>query len=139
MLQDIRLRKLLHLNVVLTPHAGEFKRLFGMSATAASVKAMAKKYSCVILCKGPTDYVASPTAFALNRTHHVGMTKGGTGDVLAGLTSALMASHTSPFQAACASAYLNGYAGVRLSKKMGAHFSSEDLVNELPTAAAALE
>ncbi len=136
---DLLDKKKLHANAVLTPHRGEFHRLFGRPASPASVRAMAKKYHCNILCKGPIDFIASPSSFALNRTHHVGMTKGGTGDVLAGLCAALLASHTSPFQTAKAAIYLNGYAGLRLSKKMGAHYSSEDLANELPVAARDLE
>ncbi|MDE1797794.1 MAG: NAD(P)H-hydrate dehydratase [Candidatus Micrarchaeota archaeon] len=136
---DLLDKKKLHPNAILTPHHGEFVRLFGQSATPASVRAMAKKHHCVILCKGPTDFIASPASFAVNRTHHVGMTKGGTGDVLSGLLGALLASHTPAFQAAKAAAYLNGLAGVRLSKKMGPHYSSDDLASELPSAARAIE
>lgn len=138
-LLDAPMRRRLHSAVILTPHAGEFYALFGRPASPSTVQAMAKKYNCIILCKGPTDFISSPTTSALNRTHHVGMTKGGSGDVLAGLLGALLASHTSSFTAAKAAAYLNGLAGVELSKKMGSHYSSEDLAQELSLAAASLE
>ncbi len=132
-------KRSLHKNVLLTPHGGEFKRLFGVGATPSSVRAMAKKYKCNILCKGPLDLISNGESICSNRVHHVGMTKGGSGDVLAGLCGALMADHNQPFEAACAAAYLNGFAGVRLSKKMGAHYSSQDLADELPLAARNIE
>lgn len=131
-------KKQLHANVILTPHHGEFEKLFGQAATPSSVQAASKRFHCVILLKGPTDFIASSSSLAANRTHHAGMTKGGSGDVLAGLTAALLASHTLPFQAAKAAAYLNGLSGIRLSKRMGSHYSSEDLANELPFSASIL-
>ena len=129
----------LHEDMLLTPHRGEFKRLFGVEANEKTVRLAAEKTGSVILCKGEVDYIASPLSFKLNTTHHVGMTKGGSGDTLAGLCAALMADHNAPFSAACASAYLLGACGVRLAKRMGAHYSSEDLVEELPKTAYALE
>lgn len=117
----------LHPNVLITPHAGEFKGLFGVAPKPASVRAMAKKFGCTILCKGPVDFIASPSKFAANRHHHTGMTKGGTGDALAGLAGALMADHNDLFASACAGAYLCGEAGVRLSKLLGNHYNSNDL------------
>ncbi len=134
-----RLLPLLHPSCVLTPHGGEFKKLFGKEAAAHSVLSAAKKTNSVILCKGPIDLISDGRRLCSNRVHHVGMTKGGTGDVLAGLCAVLLASHNTPFQSACAAAYLNGLAGLRLSKKMGAHYSSLDLANELPAAARAIE
>ena len=132
-------KRMLHGNALLTPHRGEFEKLFRMEASEQTVRQAAKKIGSVILCKGSVDFIASPTRFKTNRVHHVGMTKGGSGDALAGLCAALMADHNEPFEAACASAYLLGACGVRLSKKMGAHYSSEDLVQEMPAVAHALE
>lgn len=129
----------LHQNVLITPHSGEFYALFGMKPTKRSVILAAKKYKCTILCKGPKDLIASPSLFKYNLVHHVGMTKGGSGDVLAGLAAALVASHNSLFRSACAAAYLNGLAGIRLSKKMGNYYSALDLANELPFAAKSIE
>ncbi|VVC02037.1 ADP-dependent (S)-NAD(P)H-hydrate dehydratase [uncultured archaeon] len=128
-------KRMLHENVLLTPHRGEFMKLFGIKATAASVLAMAKKTGATILCKGHIDFISDGKHVCSNRIHDVGMTKGGSGDVLAGLCAALMADHNKPMRAACASAYLLGSCGLRLSKKMGTHYSSWDLVEELPLAA----
>ena len=143
-----RLLPLLHPSCLLTPHGGEFKKLFGKEAAPRSVLSAAKKTNSVILCKGPIDYISDGSRLCSNRVHHVGMTKGGTGDVLAGLCGALAAfeagakpgpGHGAMFKIACAAACLNGLAGLRLSKKMGAHYSSNDLANELPAAARAIE
>ncbi|MFA5108801.1 MAG: NAD(P)H-hydrate dehydratase [Candidatus Micrarchaeia archaeon] len=126
---------LLHKNALLTPHAGEFESLFKLSANAENAKAMAKKYKCTILLKGPTDYIASPLRLKANTTHDVGMTKGGTGDVLAGLCAAIFSTQKSAYKSACAAAFLNGYAGTLLAKRMGPNYSSQDLANELAVAA----
>lgn len=129
----------LHKNVLLTPHKQEFQSLFNLEPTEKNAVAMAKKYKCSILLKGQIDFIVSPTHIKQNKTGNEGMTKGGTGDVLAGLCAALMSSKTTPYKSACAAAYLNGYAADCLSKRMGSHFSSEDLANELPIAAQSLE
>lgn len=133
------LRRFMHSGCLLTPHRGEFKRLTRHEAGAASVRAAARSMGCTILCKGPIDLISYSSRFKINTTHHAGMTKGGSGDTLAGLCAALMADHNEPFMTACASIYLLGLCGVRLSKRMGAHYSSEDLVDELPMAACYIE
>ncbi len=125
-------------NILLTPHRGEFYSLFGLEANEENVRRMAKKYGCALLCKGPVDFIASPAEFKVNRTHHEGMTCGGSGDVLAGLVAALAAGHNGLFTAACAGAYINGLAGVRLSKRMG-HYAASDLADGLAPAARAAE
>ncbi|MFH1307153.1 MAG: NAD(P)H-hydrate dehydratase [Candidatus Micrarchaeota archaeon] len=130
---------LIHKNVLLTPHHAEFQSLFSLPPTPANAKKITKKYRCTILLKGPIDYISSPSYFKANNIHHVGMTKGGTGDVLAGLASALLSSGNSPYRAACAAAFLNGYAGVLLSKTKSAHYSSEDLAEMLASAANEIE
>lgn len=132
---DKKFSRLLHQNVLLTPHFGEFEKLFSLPANIQNAKAMSKKYNCTILLKGQTDVISSPKKLKLNKIHHVGMTKGGTGDVLAGLCSSLMANHNPPFQSACAGAYLNGKAGILLSKREGNYYSSEELAKELAHAA----
>ncbi|MFH0927155.1 MAG: NAD(P)H-hydrate dehydratase [Candidatus Micrarchaeota archaeon] len=129
----------LHKNALLTPHKGEFESLFKLEPTEQNAKAMAKKHNCTILLKGPTDCIASPVRTKLNKTGNAGMTKGGTGDVLAGLAAALISSGTTPYKAACAASYLNGYAADCLSKSMGTHFSSEDLAQGLASCAKELE
>ncbi len=131
--------KQLHAKCLITPHEGEFKALFGIAGTEANVKKMAKKYGCVILKKGPVDIIASPHACKFNRTHNAGMTKGGTGDVLAGLCAALVSAGNPLFASACAAAYLNGFAGNLLLRRLHYHFNAEDLALSLAEAAAKIE
>lgn len=129
---DEKLRKRLGEKHILTPHHGEFRQAFGIEATAENARKMAKRYRCTIVLKGKIDVVGSPSgAIQYNYTGNVGMTKGGTGDVLAGLTAALYCKN-SAHEAATAGIYLNGAAGDRLYKKVGPFFDSEDLLAELP-------
>jgi len=121
----------LNKNCIITPHAGEFKMLFGISATQENASKMAKKYGCVVVLKGPTDIICSPSECKINTTGNAGMTKGGTGDVLAGLIAAF-ACKNDLFLAACAGTFVNGLAGDRLKEKVSFWFNASDLVEEIP-------
>jgi NAD(P)H-hydrate epimerase len=118
-------------SVILTPHHGEFTRLFGIDPTEEHIEKMAKEYGCIILCKGEVDVVCSPTAFVRVSGGNAGMTKGGTGDVLAGLVGAL-ACKNELFLAASAGSYLNKKAGESLATRVGNTFNASDLVKEIP-------
>lgn len=128
---------LLHEKVILTPHALEFKSAFGVAASEKSVAAASKKYGCTILFKGKEDVVASDGKLLRVTGGNAGMTKGGTGDVLAGLLAAIYShrSCSSPLRAAYTAAYLNKRAGGMLFRVMKYNFSSEDVANELAHAA----
>ena len=120
---------------ILTPHEMEFRMLFGMEGTARNVKDMATKHNCVILKKGQIDIIADgrtpgKTKLETNRVHNQGMTKGGTGDVLAGLVAAL-ACKNDAFTAAVAGARINGYAGNMLMRRFGYNFCASDLADSL--------
>lgn len=118
-------------NVIITPHKKEFKMLFGLEATEQKVFEMAKKYNCTILLKGHEDIVCSPDQCVKITGGNAGMTKGGTGDVLAGLVSAL-ACKNDLFLAACAASYFNKKAGDELYKRVGPYFNASDLCEEIP-------
>lgn len=131
---------LLHKNCILTPHAREFEAAFSVKGTPKNAAAMAKKYGCTILLKGRKDCVASPSRHLFISGGNAGMTKGGTGDVLAGLCAALF-SHPdcpSPLSAAYTASLLNKRAGDILYRAFGYNFSSEDLADELAFAAGGL-
>lgn len=116
---------------IITPHKGEFQKLFGIEATEPAVSEMARKYNVVILSKGEQDVVSSPTETVVIRGGNSGMTKGGTGDVLAGLTAALYAKNDA-FLSACAASYINKRAGDSLFAKVGYYFNASDLADEIP-------
>jgi len=120
-------KQLLNQNMIVTPHHKEYEMLFGAEPAAA----MAKKYSCTIVLKGKEDIICQGNKAVVNRTGNEGMTKGGTGDVLAGLIAALYCKNEA-FLAAAAGAYLNGLAGDRLYERVGPYFNASDLVKELP-------
>lgn len=139
-------KKLLNQNHLITPHLREFKNLFNppeekiqqlennqikIDQKAKIIQNYSREHGCVILLKGKTDIITSPTNWKYNTTGNEGMTKGGTGDVLAGLVAAL-ACKNNLFLAACAGAYFNGLAGDELKKKVGIYFNASDLCDELP-------
>jgi NAD(P)H-hydrate epimerase len=116
---------------ILTPHENEFKRVFGCEGNEANVKKMADSYGVVILKKDPKgDIISDGKIVKINKTHNQGMTKGGTGDVLAGLVAALFCKNdamTSAFEGA----KRNGQAGERLTKRFGFNYCASDLADEL--------
>lgn len=119
-------------NAILTPHHQEFKVLFGLEGTEEACLEMAKKYQCVILLKGPEDYVCSNETCVRVRGGNAGMTKGGTGDVLAGLVAGLYAQNANPFMVASIASYINKKAGESLFEKVGYYFNASDLLEEIP-------
>ncbi len=125
-------------NVVLTPHAGEFKRLFGMVPSdslrerTSQVKACAGDYKITILLKGSVDVISDGNTVYLNQTHTPGMTVGGTGDVLSGIVAGLLAKNRNPLESASSAAFINGLAGKSVHKKLGLHMVATDLIDALP-------
>ncbi len=126
-------------NVVVTPHAGEFKRMFG-DIPAESIKERilivekhAKKNSLTILLKGPSDIISDGKKTFLNSKKTPAMTVGGTGDVLSGIVAAFLARNRNPLESASAAAFVNGLAGKLVQRKLGLHMTATDLVDVLPS------
>ncbi len=123
---------------IVTPHAGEFERLFGqpvpedLEGRAACVKKAAGDHGVVVLLKGPTDVVSDGDRVALNKTHTPAMTVGGTGDVLTGITAGLAAKGVERFDAACCAAFINGLAGLDATRELGNHILASDVVGCVP-------
>lgn len=125
--------KKLHSNCVVTPHAKEFTALFGMKPAKENVLKMAKKFHCIVCLKGAVDYISDGKKLYCNYTGNEGMTKGGTGDTLAGLIAGFAAK--SPLLESTLSAcYLNGYAGDLLKREKGIMYNAQDLMETLPKA-----
>lgn len=128
-------------NVVVTPHAQEFRDAFGGGALANDIKRReraardaSRRFGGTILLKGKTDVIARRGKTKLNGTGNSYMTKGGTGDVLAGLCAGFMAQGTKPFNAACVSAFINGLAGDIAREKLGRAMLASDVLACLPHA-----
>ncbi len=86
----------------------------------------------VLLVKGATDIIISRNKIAYNRTGNQGMTKAGTGDVLAGIIVGFLAKTKDPFKSAVAGSYINGYIGdMLLKKKKGYTFIASDILDDL--------
>ena len=125
-------------NVVVTPHAGEFKRLFGdipsnsKKERISLVEKNAKEYGVTVLLKGATDVISNGKKTFLYTKKIPAMTVGGTGDVLSGLTAGMLAKNRSPLESAAAATFINGLAGMAVQKKLGLHMTSMDLLGEIP-------
>ncbi len=118
-------------NAIITPHPIEFERTFGVKATNEAVLEMAKKYNVIILLKGEKDIICTAEKSIEVSGGNAGMTKGGTGDVLAGLVAAL-ATKNDLWLAATAGSSINKKAGDSLFEKVGYYFNASDLADEIP-------
>jgi len=124
-------------NAVLTPHAKEFEILTEevlpkeVEGRGAVAKLYARK-DRIILLKGAVDVITDGEKVYYNKTGNSGMTVGGTGDVLAGITAGLIAQGAGLLEAAQAAAYISGSIGDKLMKKKGFGFTASDMVELIP-------
>jgi len=127
-------------NVTVTPHRGEFKRLFGelppdsKKERISLVKKYAKEKSVTVLLKGPTDVVSDGNKTFLNVKNTPAMTVGGTGDVLSGLVAGMLSKNKNPLESAAAAVFINGRAGVLAQRKYGLHIVATDLLEFISAA-----
>ncbi len=126
-------------NAVLTPHSGEFKRLFGVDLKgswiekARLVMEMAGLHEVTLLVKAhPEDVVSDGVRVKVNMTGNPAMTVGGTGDVLTGLTASILSKGYSCFRAATAASFICGAAGSLAAEEKGYHILATDVIEKIP-------
>ena len=119
---------------ILTPHLGEFKRIavLGADMTASAV-ALAKETGTVVLLKGHRTVITDGSDIYYNSTGNPGMATGGSGDVLAGMITALLGQGIGPLEAAACGAWLHGAAGDICAKELGQYaMLPSDMLDVLP-------
>lgn len=129
---DDKLKDKLGPNHILTPHQGEFKRVFNLTPNATNVQKMSKLYHCYIVLKGAEDLISDPKGNIITyKISNAGMTKGGSGDVLAGLMAALFCKNSASLSAQAA-LLATDKASLELFKTRKHFYNSEDLCEQLP-------
>ena len=132
-------------DVILTPHIFEFKSFFNVSddlkldidsydfkkvdENITEFQKVTRQIRGSVIVKGQYDLILSGTKFRINKSGNPGMTVGGTGDALAGITAGLLAQGLNTFDSACLGAFINGLAGDEAFNEKGNGFSATDLVS----------
>ncbi|RJR14910.1 NAD(P)H-hydrate dehydratase [Candidatus Microgenomates bacterium] len=130
-------------NAILTPHTREFEYLLlrvkgegerdkyqGLTLRE-QVQLFAREFQCILLVKGEVDIISDGERLQELTGGNPGMTKGGTGDVLAGLVAAL-ACKNDPWAATVSASFINKQAGDDLYKTVGVYFNASDLADAIP-------
>ncbi len=146
--RNINVLKAAKVPIILTPHPGEMSRLSGMSVKQIQSDRIqtavdfANEYNVTVVLKGANTVVAThgrKTAF-VNTTGNAGMSKGGSGDLLAGLIGAFLAQSAKPVDAAIMGVYLHGLAGdIAAEKYSMTAMTPMDVADCLPFALSKIE
>ncbi|QMU26907.1 NAD(P)H-hydrate dehydratase [Adhaeribacter radiodurans] len=135
--EDENLKNALPPNSILTPHPKEFERLTGKAENDYHrldlLKEFCQKHSCYVVLKGAHSCIGTPAgAYYFNGTGNPGMATGGTGDVLTGIITALIAQQYSALDACILGVYLHGSAGDIAKMEMGEQaLLASDLIQNL--------
>lgn len=128
-------------NSILTPHPKEFERFIGQEwkhdfERLVLQKEWAQKIGCIIILKGAHTSVALPDGnIYFNSTGNEGMAKGGSGDVLTGIITSLLAQKYHPHHAAILGVFLHGLAGdIAAQQKGKISMIASDIIDSIPNA-----
>ncbi|MBP2030617.1 NAD(P)H-hydrate epimerase [Methanohalophilus levihalophilus] len=124
--------------MILTPHAGEFRKLAGtipetLEKKIDFVNEFSIRENVTTLLKGSSDIISDGKQYRINKTGNPGMTVGGTGDVLAGIVGALFALYDA-IDAAGNGAFINGAAGDLAFVEKGYGLVATDIIEKIPKA-----
>ena len=124
------------LPAVLTPHIGEMKRILGADVTEEACSSFATENHCVLVLKNNKTMIFTPHSSCYSiQGDNSGLAKGGSGDVLTGLTAGLLAQGINPCDAGVAAVYLHGKAGSLAATYIGERgMLPTDVIEELPEA-----
>ena len=120
---------------ILTPHDGEFMRIFGRITEdrCQCAAELARELGCIVLLKGHRTVITDGASCYINQTGNPGMATGGSGDVLSGIIVSLIGQGVAPLEAAACGAWLHGRAGDLCAKSIGQYgMLPQDMVNVLP-------
>jgi len=125
-------------DIIVTPHAGEFKYLFGYSPgntlqeRIENAQRAARSWDITVVLKGPVDVITDGKRIKLNTTGCPAMAVGGSGDVLSGVITGIRARIKDSFKAAYMGAFITGLAGEYAYKRLGYGITPEDILTEVP-------
>lgn len=124
--------------ILLTANQGEYKLLSNKTWPKSArdritaVRELARRYKSTLIVKGAEDYVSDGVRIYVDREGSPYLTKGGYGDLLAGVAGAMLARGNSPFDAAMLAAYVVGKAGKLTAKRLGESTMASDVLAEIP-------
>lgn len=124
-----------HYSTIVTPHPGEFLRLFPTAGEDRILDAIAfaREYSCILLLKGHETVITDGEVVYVNSTGNPGMATGGSGDVLSGMIGGLLGQGMNDLEAAACAAWLHGRAGDLCAENMGMYgMLPSDMLQVLP-------
>ena len=122
-------------STILTPHAGEFRRLGGQTGQGrlSDAVAFARDTGCILVLKGHETVITDGEECYVNQTGNPGMAVGGSGDVLSGIIVSLLGQKLPPLQAAACGCWLHGTAGDICAGEIGQYgMLPSDMVEVLP-------
>ena len=141
----LKVSKLKSKQVIITPHAGEFSKMDAQrpppdgEERLGFIQEFSLRNRVVTLLKAAHDVISDGKRIKVNATGNAGMTVGGTGDVLSGITGALFATSEDAFEVATAAAFISGSAGDAAFRDKGLSLLATDVVEAIPGILRAIE